>query len=206
MTSLSFFMAALAVAYLVPGPDMILMIQTGAARGRAHVLATAAGLATARAGHVALSAVGLSALIAASPLAYDVVRWGGAAWLAWIGVKILTAPSLLPEAVDGRPVAGSLAASARRGFATNALNPKALLFASVLLPQFVSPANGQMGAQFLLLGSLVVATGIAADLLAGFAGTAFGRFVRGHRLVERVQRWVFGGILIGFGLRLAASA
>ncbi len=206
MSSLPLFLAALAVAYLVPGPDMILMIQTGASRGRAAVIATVAGLAAARSGHVLLSALGLSALIAASPVAYDLVRWGGAIWLAWIGVKILTAPSLLAEETTDRPVGGSLAAAARRGFATNALNPKALLFASVLLPQFVTPGAGGIALQFAGLGAILVTMGLAADLAAGFAGRAFGRFLRGHRLVARVQQWVFGAILIGFGLRLAANA
>ncbi len=153
-----------------------------------------------------LSAVGLSALIAASPLAYDLVRWGGAAWLAVLGIRILRAPSLLPGDAGESATGGSLAVAARRGFATNALNPKALLFASILLPQFVSPDAGGVALQFAGLGVILVAMGIAADLGAGFAGQAFGRFLRGHRLVERVQRWVFGAILIGFGLRLAANA
>lgn len=205
MTDPALFLAALAVAFLVPGPDMMLVIQTGAARGRAHVAATAAGLGLARAGHVVLSAVGLAAVVAASPLAYEAIRWAGAAYLAFLGVKILRAPSLLPGAAAGGPTGGPLAASVRRGLATSALNPKAYLFTSVLLPQFVDPAAGGVAVQFALLGAVLVAVGAGFDLVFGFAGGALGRLARGHGLVERVQRWVFGTVLIGFGLRLAAA-
>jgi threonine/homoserine/homoserine lactone efflux protein len=205
MSDLPLFLTALAVAFLVPGPDMILMIETGASRGRPHALATAAGLALARVGHVLLSAVGLAALFRASPIAFDLVRWAGAAYLAFLGVKILTGPSLIPAEGDGTDVRGSLAAGFRRGLATSALNPKAYLFASVLLPQFVHPGAGAVGVQFALLGAILVGVGFAFDAGFGFAGTAVGRFARGHRLAERVQRWVFGTVLIGFGLRLAAA-
>lgn len=205
MTDLPLFLAALAVAYLVPGPDMILVIETAARRGRRPALAVALGLAAARAGHVTLSGLGLAGLIAASPLAFAVVRWAGAAYLAGIGVKILTAPALIPQ---GGPVAadGALTAAFRRGLATNALNPKAILFTSVLLPQFADPSAGAVGMQFAALGAILVAVGFAFDLAYGAAGTAIGRFVRGHRLVARVQQWLFGGILIAFSARLAFAA
>lgn len=206
MSDLPLFLAALVVAFLVPGPDMILMIQTGAARGRGPVLAAAGGLATARVAHVALSSLGLSALFATSPAAYDVVRYAGAAYLAFLGIKVLRSPGLgLPDGAAAVATVGGAAAAFRQGVFTSVLNPKAYLFASVLLPQFVRPEAGAVGLQFAALGAILVVCGAGFDLAFGFAGTGLGRLVRGNRLVERVQRWVFGAVLIGFGARLAAA-
>lgn len=205
MSDLPLFLAALVVAFLVPGPDMILMIETGASRGRPHAVATAAGLALARVGHVTLSALGLAALFRASPLVFDLVRYAGAGYLAWIGFRILTGPSLLPGDASPSDTRGTLAGAFRRGLATSVLNPKAYLFASVLLPQFVHPETGPVAPQFAALGAILLSVGLAFDLVFGLAGTAVGRFARDHRLVERAQRWVFGTVLIGFGLRLAAA-
>lgn len=196
------FVTALAVVYLIPGPDMILVLQTGATRGRVEALRVAGGLALARALHVALSAIGLAALIQTSDLAYEAVRYAGAVYLVWLGVKLLRAPSLgLPaEGSDASAMAG---AAFRTGLFTNLMNPKALLFCSVLLPQFVHPQAGPAAPQFAILGALLVATGFLFDALFANVGHRIGAFVSGHRLAERMQQWLFGSLLIGFGLRLA---
>lgn len=196
------FVTALAVVYLVPGPDMILVLQTAATRGRAAALVVAGGLALARGLHVALSAIGLAALIQASDLAYEAVRYAGAAYLVWLGVKLLRAPSLgLPAGAGKEPaVAG---AGFRAGLLTNLMNPKALLFCSVLLPQFVHPEAGPTAPQFAVLGALLVGTGFLFDSVFAGVGVRIGAFVSGHRLAERLQQWLFGSLLIAFGVRLA---
>lgn len=203
MFDLPLFLSALAIAFTVPGPDMILVLQTAASRGRASALAAAAGLAVARGVHVALSAVGLAALVATSDVAFDVVRFIGAGYLVWLGVQILRAPSLAPEELEAVRAAPALAAGFRRGLLTNLLNPKALIFCSVLLPQFIDPAAGDVDLQFAFLGALVVATGLAFDVAFALAGARIGAFVNGHRVVERIERLLFGSVLIGFGMRLA---
>ena len=96
MAGLWLFFMALAVVYLLPGPDMILLLQTGARQGKGAALATAVGLAIARACHVALAALGLAALFKAAPWTFDVVRLAGAAYLLWIGVQCLRT-TLLPN-------------------------------------------------------------------------------------------------------------
>ncbi|WP_312594342.1 LysE family translocator, partial [Staphylococcus aureus] len=83
------FISALVVVYLLPGADMILLLQTGATEGRAHAIATALGLAAARVIHVALAAFGLATLLRASPVAFDVMRYAGMAYLVWMGIGIL---------------------------------------------------------------------------------------------------------------------
>lgn len=205
MTEFSIFVAALAVAYLVPGPDMILLLQTGATRGPVHALATAAGLAMARAMHVALAGLGFAALLRTSPLLFEIIRIGGAAYLIWLGIGILRSPSLVPPGADGTAehLQTRYSSSVRHGLLTNLLNPKALLFCSVLLPQFVRPEIGNVGQQFLVLGAVLVAVGIVFDAVYAVTGSAIGRWLARHRIAQIVQRWVFGGLLIGFGARLA---
>jgi threonine/homoserine/homoserine lactone efflux protein len=186
---------------------MILLLQTGALRGATHALATAVGLATARATHIALAALGLAALLETAPLVFDAIRIGGAAYLIWLGLGILRAPSLLPDGsaeLGERPGASYLSA-AGRGLFTNLLNPKALLFCSVLLPQFVRPELGSVGPQFLLLGAILVAVGLFFDVVLAFAGSTLGRWLARHRTVQLVQRWAFATLLVGFGTRMAIA-
>lgn len=207
MTGMLMFVGALTVAYLVPGPDMVLLLRTGAAQGRAQALAAAAGLAAARAAHVALAGLGLATLLRTAPAAFEIVRFAGAAYLIWLGIGILRAPSLLP---DDRPPsrasgAAGYVASFRRGLLTNLLNPKALLFCSVLLPQFVQPGQGVL-VQFLLLGLVLVGVGAAFDLTLALAGAALGRWLARHRLAQTIQQWTFGTLLIAFGARLSLAS
>jgi len=206
MAELWIFLGALTVAYLVPGPDMVLVLQTGTVRGSRHALATAVGLGASRGAHVALAALGLAALLRTSPMAFEIVKIFGSLYLVWLGISILRAASLLPEAgmmAEKRPA--SYRGDIGRGLLTNFLNPKPLLFCSVLLPQFIHPAEGDVAAQFLFLGIVLVLVGFVFDTMLASAGSALGRFLRRHPLVQAIQKWVFASLLIGFGVRLALS-
>lgn len=212
MESLWLFMSALAVVYLIPGPDMVLILQSSLTHGRRSATAVAVGLAAARASHVALAGAGLAALLHASALAFELVRWGGVAYLVWLGVKIVRAPSLLPKAplaLSTDPKASApIGRFVWRGLLTNLLNPKALLFCSVLLPQFIqaTPEAGSLGGQFATLGAILVAIGAAFDLLYIQAGAALARSVGRSATIQTIQRWLFGGLLVGFGVRLAITS
>ncbi|WP_434558257.1 LysE family translocator [Pseudomonas sp. Z5-35] len=202
MTGLWLFFTALTVAYLLPGPDMILVLQTGAREGKGAALATAVGLGIARACHVALAAMGLSVLFKSAPWTFDVVRLAGAAYLAWIGLQCLRT-TLLPNLQDhSLATEGQRWQAVQRGLLTNLLNPKALLFCSVLMPQFIAPQNGPVLAQFATLGVILVCVGLLYDVLYAFAGVALGRWLQRSPTAQRVQQWLFGGLLIGFAVRL----
>ncbi|MCM5554967.1 LysE family translocator [Pleomorphomonas sp. NRK KF1] len=207
MTDFWMFAGALAVAYLVPGPDMVLVLQTGLLKGRPQALAVAAGLAAARATHVLLAAAGLAALLNTVPAAFEVVRFAGAAYLVWLGLAILRTSSSPPE--DPAPRTNdrrqSWSSAMLRGLLTNLLNPKALLFCSVLLPQFVRPDNGSVALQFAVLGAILVAIGVMFDVVYAGAGSTLSRWAGRHPLAQFVQRWTFAAFLIGFGLRLTLS-
>ncbi|WBH38499.1 Homoserine/homoserine lactone efflux protein [Pseudomonas aeruginosa] len=202
----SAFLIALAVVYLVPGPDMLLLFQTGARQGRRAALVTALGLALARACHVLMAATGLALLFRTAPWTFDLVRLLGAAYLAWLGLQMLRGGGLaLPTSDAGSaPVVPHADRRALlRGLLTNLLNPKALLFCSVLLPQFVSPEAGSLAVQFAALGTVLVLVGLAFDCAYALAGGRLGRWLASRPRAQRLQQWGFGGLLIGFGVRLA---
>lgn len=208
MSELKIFFGALIVVYLLPGPDMALILQTSVNMGRVQALATAAGLAVARAVHVTLAALGLAAVLATSPTTFEVVRFAGAAYLIWVGIQLLRARSFLSGAPAMREpnLARFYGSAFYRGLLTNILNPKALLFCSVLLPQFIRPDYENVSSQFLLLGVILVGVGLVFDLVYVSIGMVLGRWMTRHPLVQTLQAWVFATILIGFGLRLILSS
>lgn len=191
------FIAALAVAYTIPGPDMVLVLQAGSTQGRRHAFAVALGLATARATHVALAGLGLAALLRTMPWAFNIVRFAGSAYLIWLAVVIVRASG--PAVSEGQGRADSYRDALRRGVLTNLLNPKALLFCSVLLPQFIRQQDGGLSGQFLLLGGVLVGVGMAFDAVYAGAGTWFSRWTG----FGAAQRWGFAALLAGFGIHLA---
>ncbi|MBU6958263.1 LysE family translocator [Pseudomonas sp. CVAP len=203
MAELWMFFLALAVVYLLPGPDMILLLQTGARQGKAAALATAIGLAIARGCHVALAALGLATLFKAAPWTFEVVRLAGAAYLLWLGIQCLRS-NMLPNLNANGTAAAKLAwrEAIQRGLLTNLLNPKALLFCSVLLPQFIDPQAGPVLTQFATLGVLLVVAGLLFDSGYALIGAWLGRWLERSPSAQRVQQWLFGSLLIGFALRL----
>jgi threonine/homoserine/homoserine lactone efflux protein len=213
---LAVYIAALLVVYAVPGPDMALILQTSIGRGVRSGFAAACGLGLARATHVTLSACGAAALLRNAPWLYDVVRYGGAVYLAWIGIQIFRSPMFaLPEggaagveanrSTDATATAGmrQLRAAFVKGLLTNLLNPKALLFCSVLLPQFVRPEAGPVALQMIELGSVLLAVGFCFDLTYAIGAARIAGWMRAHPLAQTLQRWTFSAALIGFALRLS---
>ncbi len=198
------FAGALAAAFLVPGPDMILLLQTGASQGRAHALAAASGLAVARGCHVALAGMGLAALLHTAPVVFQIVRIVSAIYLIWLGIGILRSPLRLPDG-SASPVhkRSSYLAAARKGLLTNLLNPKALLFCSVLLPQFIHPENGSIAGQFALMGAIMTTVGLCFDGIYACTGSSLGTLFKRYPAIQTVQRVGFGALLIGFGAKLA---
>ncbi|HEY8607798.1 MAG TPA: LysE family translocator [Noviherbaspirillum sp.] len=200
-TVLLMYLAALAGVYLLPGPDMALVVATAGARGARTALVTAAGIALSRAVHVLLSGVGLAALLAARPGMLEAVKIVGAAYLLYIAFQLLRA-----DARQGAGHAAPAPAPARayllRGFLTNLLNPKALLFCSLFLPQFVHPDAGPLPLQYLVLGLVLVMTGLAFDAAYALSASRIGRRVR---LPSRLGRFVLPAVFVALAGRLVAG-
>jgi threonine/homoserine/homoserine lactone efflux protein len=199
------FVAAGWLLNLTPGPD-VLYIVTNALRGGARAGVVAAlGITAGCFLHVVAAAVGVSALMAASAMSFTVLKWVGAAYLIWVGFKMLLArkPTAIPGVSDA--VAVPLRAVFLRGFWTNALNPKVALFFLAFVPQFIAPEAEHKALAFLLLGTLFNVNSIPVNvgwaLAAAWLARRVGAVQRGMHWLERVA----GVMFIGFGLKLALS-
>ncbi|WP_372996024.1 LysE family translocator [Marinobacter sp.] len=206
MGDLLLFFTALVAIYLAPGPDMILVLGTTVSEGPRYAIATATGLAVARSIHVLLAAVGLAALFASQPWTYHTVRLLGAAYLIYLGLQFLKKTSVLPVQSDlaaaGVAKAGYLAAF-RRGLATNLLNPKSLIFCSVLLPQFIHPELSGVAGQFAVLALILVLTGFAFDLAYALLGRGLWALSAENARYQKAQNSVFALLLMGIGVKVA---
>lgn len=203
-SDLSLFVAALVAVYILPGPDMALVMSHAAAHGRRAGWVTALGLALARTLHVAFAGLGLAALLKAHPAWFAGARWLGAGYLGWMAWSILRSdPGLRSASLAGPPGAR---AALRQGFLTNLLNPKALMFCAVLLPQFIRVEAGQLAVQYLVLGAILVVLGLAFDFAHASAArriaVAWSEWGRGGA----VAKWVAATVLALAALRLAAFA
>lgn len=203
LADLFLFVSALVAVYLLPGPDMALVISASAYRGAKSGLLVAVGLAISRTAHVTLSALGLAALFHAHPLLFDGVRWLGAGYLLYLAWKVLGAGERDPanDASD----AGQGWVAVRRGLMTNLLNPKALMFCGFLLPQFVSEKQ-DLAAQYLLLGTLLVGVGFAFDVVYALAAARLARSFAAAGPVQRASRFMFSGVFGFAALRLAVGS
>ena len=197
------FVVASVVLLLTPGPAVLYIVARSVQQGRAAGLASVLGIHLGTIVHIAAAAVGLSALIVSSALAFAVVKYLGAAYLIWIGLRTLMTRE--PDAEAPAPPPARLGRVFRDGFVVNLLNPKTAIFFLAFLPQFVDPAEGAVHWQILLLGLTFMGLGILSDgMFALTAGTA-GEFLRRSRGFLKVQRWFAGTSFIGLGLVAALA-
>src|ERR1700674_17245 len=184
-TSIGVFSVAAILLLLTPGPAVLYIVARSVEQGRIAGLASVCGITTGTLVHVLAAALGLSALLASSALAFAVVKYAGAGYLIYIGVRRIF--SRTPDAPLGLP-RRSLGRLYRDGFVVNLLNPKTALFFFAFLPQFVDPSRGAVALQILFLGTLFAGMGIMSDsLCAVFAGTVAQRLTRTSRW-NRTQR------------------
>ena len=200
--SLVLFMLAALALNVTPGPDMLYVAARGASEGRAAGVASALGIGVGTLVHIAAVALGLSALLGAVPVAYTVVRLGGAAYLVWLGIRAWRSRQPLGAA----PIEpASLGAVFRQGVVTNVLNPKVALFFLAFLPQFVDPSRGSAAAQIVALGLMFDTSGtivnLAVALGASGAATRLRRAERAGVILHRVT----GTLFIALGVRLAVA-
>lgn len=201
-TNLLLFLTASLAVIVAPGPDNILVLTRGVTQGRGSALVSAAGASLGLVTHSVFAAVGLSALLAQSAVAFSVVKYAGAAYLIYLGVRALLDRGSFAVQADDVP-SPKLKNVLLQGFATNVLNPKVALFFLAFLPQFVGSGAGAIGPQLLLLGLTFALLGLTfLCVLACFSG-ALGDRISANRAYANVLRWLTGGILIGLGLRLA---
>ena len=201
MPDIALFLVASALLAVAPGPDIVYVLTRGIAQGRRAGFAAALGFATGCIFHTLLAAFGVAALIRSSPLAFDLVRYAGAAYLIWIGIQALrhASASALTEGGESKAYWTIF----KQSVLGNALNPKVTLFFLSFLPQFVNTGAGNVGAQMLLLGVVFMAvTVVVFGAVAYFSGWIGEWLRRKPAIASRLN--VFAGItFIGLGIRVA---
>ena len=206
MENLALFIAALSMILLVPGPDMILLLQTGARHGRGKALATALGLAIARGGHVALAGLGLATLFKVSPWTFEIVRIVGAAYLLWLGLKMFKPGSMSTTAQGLAPDASiSWRTAILRGLLTNLLNPKVFIFLIAFLPQFTDPAQGPVWLQMLALAVFSKCMGLATGAGFAYGASRIRGWLTRNPWFLRAQEGVLGATMIAIAGYLVFS-
>lgn len=195
LTVLAFIPAALALN-LTPGADMLFCLGQGLRSGPRAAVAASAGVALGGMVHVTLAGLGLGALIAALPWAFDVIRWIGVAYLLYLAVQVLRSADTRGKAGPGMGVMRAF----RTGFVVNLTNPKVILFVLAFVPQFVVPEAGSVLLQFLAFGFVLALGGLMINGAVGvFAGGIGRRMAQGGRALN----WITSGIFAALAARLA---
>ena len=199
---LALFALAALVMVLTPGPNMIYLLSRSLAQGRAAGVVSLFGVAAGFLVHMFAAAAGLTALFMTVPLAYDVLRWMGAAYLGWLAWQALKPGARSPFETRALP-ADSNARLFAMGFLTNALNPKIAVFYLSVFPQFVRPEHGSVLGQSLTLGFVQIAVSFAVNLAIVLSAAQLSAWFAKNPLWLGVQRWIMGCVLGGLAVRLA---
>jgi threonine/homoserine/homoserine lactone efflux protein len=197
------FLSAALILAVTPGPGIFYVLARSLRGGRREGVLSAAGTFLGGLAHVAAAAFGLSAILAASALAFEIVRYAGAAYLIYLGLRMIRSRH---EELDEAGVETSAGRNTFvQGVMTEVLNPKTALFFLSFIPQFVSVQQGHVAGQFLVLGAISVTLNTCADLLvACFAGPLGSRMKRSRKF-RSGQRTASGAAMIGLGVYVATA-
>lgn len=207
-TRLFLFLTAAILLAIAPGPGMLYVLARSLAGGKREGVLSAAGTFFGGMVHVFAAALGVSLILARSALVFAAVKYVGAAYLGFLGVRmILDARKQGAACEEALPVfAGAGARNPLwQGVATEVLNPKTALFFLSFIPQFVNRAAGHVFLQFVVLGTVSVALNTSADLIVILLSGPLAKKIRSSAVFRRRQRTVTGAIMIGLGTYLATS-
>lgn len=201
-STIAAFATASFILLIIPGPAVLYIVNRSVSDGREAGLAAVAGLSLGNLVHALAAAVGLSAVLATSAAAFNTVKWLGAAYLIYVGVRTLMQP---PTEIDPTQPGVSPVKSFRQGIVVNVLNPKVALFFLSFLPQFIKPELGRPGLQALVLGLVFVLIGACTDGTYSLLASGLRDILLRGKALPFVRRWVAGTVFIGLGL-VAATA
>jgi len=198
----AFLLASLALG-ITPGADMTFVAAQSLSGGRLAGWAATAGVVAGMLVHSTLAALGLAALVAAEPLAFEVIRYAGAAYLVFIAVQMIRHPPALGHAEGSEST--NLVRAFRQGLLTNLLNPKVIVFILAFLPQFVDPALGHVGVQIFVLGIIFGIPGSTALVFVALAGGHIGAAFRAHPFAAKAIGWISGTLIGGLAIGLLVA-
>jgi RhtB (resistance to homoserine/threonine) family protein len=203
MESFLLFLVAAVMLNIAPGPDTIYVVTRSVAQGRRAGMLSSFGVCSGALIHTFAAAFGLSAILAASAYAFQAVKYAGAAYLVYLGVKSIL-EKRGPLHIDS---CGDAALSNwhlfRQGVMIDVLNPKVALFFLAFLPQFIDPSSGSKASQFLILGIIVILIGLVWEALLVLLSTCITRMLRENESFGVWLNRIMGAVFIGLGLRLA---
>ncbi len=201
-STIAAFATASFILLIIPGPAVLYIVNRSVSDGRTAGLAAVAGLTIGNSVHAIAASVGLSAVIATSATAFNTVKWLGAGYLVYVGVRTLMSK---PSEIDATQPGVSPKRAFTQGIVVNVLNVKVALFFLSFLPQFIKPDLGRPGLQALLLGMVFVLIGACTDGIYSLLASGLRDVLLRGRALPFVRRWVAGTVFIGLGL-VAATA
>jgi threonine/homoserine/homoserine lactone efflux protein len=201
-SKLSLFVSVALILVFVPGPNTLYIIARSIQQGRLAGFVSSLGVQVGTMVHIGAAALGLSALLVSSALAFNVVKYAGAAYLIYLGIKtLLTKERIEPTRVRN----AKLSRVFYQGMVVNVLNPKTALFFFAFLPQFISVSRGGVMLQIILLGSILIFLGTLSDSIYALASGSIGNWLRGNLKFLRAQKYFAGSVYIGLGAATALS-
>jgi len=195
----AFFFAAAFVLAVTPGPGILYVLARSLAGGRREGIHSSLGTFVGGFCHVVAAALGVSAILAASAVAFHTVKYAGAAYLVWLGIRMIRTRNAELAVETTAPSQGAF----RQGILTEALNPKTALFFLSFIPQFIAPQAGHVFAQFVVLGTMSVSLNTTADLLVVLLAAPLERKLKHSARFRRRQRVASGLGMIGLGAYVA---
>jgi threonine/homoserine/homoserine lactone efflux protein len=195
------FLAAAVLLAITPGPGILYVLARSLAGGRREGILSSFGTFIGGLFHVLAAALGVSAILAASAVAFHTVKYAGAAYLVWLGIRMIRSRNAEMAVTASQPAAGAF----RQGILTEVLNPKTALFFLSFIPQFIAPARGHVFLQFVVLGALSVILNTAADLLVVALAAPLERKLKNSPRFRRGQRVASGLGMISLGTYVALA-
>jgi threonine/homoserine/homoserine lactone efflux protein len=201
LTTLITYVAVVLGFVFIPGPATLLTVARATSSGTRVGLATGAGIAAGDLIHSLMAIVGISAIVATSAMLFGIIKYIGAAYLVYLGIRAILQKPAASVAGAGLPI--SAARAFRQAILAEVLNPKTALFFLAFLPQFVRPENGSVMLQLTFLGIVFVVLGLVSTAVFALCAGVLGNFLRRNPTVLRWQGKVVGGIYCALGVRLA---
>lgn len=201
-STLALFIPAAVALILTPGPVVLYIVTRSVDQGRKAGLVSVLGSEIGNLCHVLAAALGLSAILLSSTLAFDIVKYLGAAYLIFLGIrKLRSSDEIGEQSAKHAPLSRIFV----EGIVVAILNPKTALFFFAFLPQFVDSSKGAVSLQILLLGAIMVTIAIISDTFYALTAGTAGRWLRGNLRFLRFQRYVTGSVYIGLGVTAALA-
>jgi threonine/homoserine/homoserine lactone efflux protein len=203
LTTLFLLVAMTVLVCLVPGPDMLYIISRSTGQGRSAGVVSCLGIAIGGLLQTTAVALGISGVFLVVPIAYDIIKYVGAAYLVYLGIRfILSREEMQTSSRDGK---ADFRKAFFQGSLTTLLNPKVAFFYLAFLPQFVDPTRGHVPLQLLILGLLFNITSLAVDTSVALLASLLGSWLKRRSRAAKLIPWLTRSVLVGLGVRLAFS-